>query len=194
MGTTTGTTEWLVRPVRPDEFEAWAQLYRGYADFYGWPTSEEQLRQVWAWIHDEHRVEALVAVPIADDREGADDGAGGAPVEAGPPVGLAHLREWVRPLRGVVCGYLDDLFVDPSARGRGAVDALFAAMSRLAAARGWPVIRWTTAEDNHRARAVYDRLAVRTSWVTYDMEIDAAPAATSRPDVGGGAPSQPLGT
>jgi hypothetical protein len=33
--------------------------------------------------------------------------------EIGEPRGLAHLREWVRPLRGVRSGYLDDLFVDP---------------------------------------------------------------------------------
>jgi hypothetical protein len=31
------------------------------------------------------------------------------------------------------------------------------------------VIRWITAENNYRARGVYDRLATRTNWVTYDL-------------------------
>ena len=152
------STAWIVRPVRESEFEAWTQLFRGYAEFYRWPTSDEHQRQIWQWIHQHHRVEALVAVEV-------DDGGH----EIGPPRALAHLREWVRPLRGAVCGYLDDLYVDPEVRGGGAVDALFAEINRLALERDWVVIRWTTADDNYRARASYDKVATRTTWITYDM-------------------------
>jgi ribosomal protein S18 acetylase RimI-like enzyme len=154
---------WVVRAVRRDEFEPWARLYRGYAAFYNWPTSDEHQRQIWGWIHDDGLVEALVAAPVDDDGN-----------ERGEIQGLAHLREWVRPLRGVKCGYLDDLFVDPDHRGSGAVDALYDAMRAIAAERGWPVIRWTTGDDNYRARAVYDKLATRTTWITYDMATDSA--------------------
>lgn len=150
---------WYVRPVQREEFEAWTRLYRGYAAFYDRPTSDEHQQQIWSWIHDERHIECLVAVPVDD-----------AGNETGEPQGLAHLRVWVRPLRGVMCGYLDDLFVDPDHRGSGVVDALFAAINQLAIERDWPVVRWTTADDNYRARAVYDQLAVRTSWITYDME------------------------
>ena len=153
-------TSWLVRPVRGDEVEAWSRLFAGYAAFYGVPTSPEHQRQVWGWIRDEGLVEALVAVPVDADGH-----------ETGAPLGLAHLRTWVRPLRGVVCGYLDDLYVDPSARGQGAVTALFDEIRRLAHERGWPTVRWTTAEDNYRARTVYDRIATRTAWVTYDLTV-----------------------
>jgi GNAT superfamily N-acetyltransferase len=149
---------WKVRPVRGDEFDPWAHLFQGYADFYQWPTSVEHQRTIWRWIHDERSVEALVAVPV--------DEAGN---EAGAPQGLAHLRQWVRPLRGVVCGYLDDLFVEPACRGSGVVDALFAEINRIARDRDWAVVRWTTADDNYRARSVYDRVAARTTWITYDM-------------------------
>jgi hypothetical protein len=131
---------WTVRPVRADEFEAWTRLFRGYADFYQCPTSDKHQRQIWSWIHDVRSVEALVAVPLAE-----------AGNESGEAQGLAHLREWVRPLRGVVCGYLD----------------------RLALERGWPVVHWTTADDNYPARSAYDRIAVRTTWLTYDMTAGA---------------------
>ena len=154
------TRNWKVRHVRADEFGPWTRLFRGYAEFYSWPTSDDHQRQIWGWIHEQRLVEALVAVEV--DADGA---------EIGAPCGLAHLREWVRPLRGVVCGYLDDLFVDPAVRGSGVVDAMFAEMSRLGVARGWPVIRWTTADDNYRARAVYDQRATRTTWITYDMAL-----------------------
>ncbi|HZX56456.1 MAG TPA: hypothetical protein VFE86_17340, partial [Ilumatobacteraceae bacterium] len=52
---------WNVRHVAKHEFEPWSRLFRGYADFYSWPTSEEHQRQIWSWIHDDHSVEALVA-------------------------------------------------------------------------------------------------------------------------------------
>jgi len=149
---------WMVRHVRADEFDAWTRLFRGYADFYNWPTSDDHQRRIWGWIHDDRTVEALVAVRV--------DAAGR---EIGAPEGLAHLREWVRPLRGAVCGYLDDLYVEPSVRGRGAVQALYAEMNRLARERGWAIIRWTTADDNYRARNFYDKVATRTTWITYDM-------------------------
>jgi GNAT superfamily N-acetyltransferase len=156
-----GATDWVVRPVRIDEFDAWTMLFRDYADFYQWPTSDEHQRKIWDWIHVDHRVEALVAVAI--DESGS---------EIGVPQGMAHLREWVRPLRGAVCGYLDDLFVAPEVRGSGAVDALFVAIRATAVERGWPVVRWTTGDDNYRARSAYDKLATRTTWITYDMTIE----------------------
>jgi hypothetical protein len=151
-------TDWKVRHVRAGEFDGWARLFQGYADFYRWPTSSEHQRTIWRWIHDDRSVEALVAVPV--------DATGD---ESGEPQGLAHLRQWVRPLRGVVCGYLDDLFVERAFRGSGAVEALFAEINRIALERDWALVRWTTADDNYRARSVYDRVATRTTWITYDM-------------------------
>ena len=56
------------------------------------------------------------------------------------------------------------------ARGLGAAEALIEAVRAEAKKRGWSVVRWITAEDNYRARAVYDRLAERTKWVTYDLK------------------------
>jgi RimJ/RimL family protein N-acetyltransferase len=149
---------WIVRRVSDHEYQPWTQLFRGYCDFYEWPTTDEHQQQIWSWIHERRLIDALVAVET--------DGAGN---ELGSPVGLAHLREWVRPLRGVLSGYLDDLYVEPSSRGKGAVEALFTAINRMALEREWSVVRWTTATDNARAQTVYKKVAVRTSWVTYDM-------------------------
>jgi ribosomal protein S18 acetylase RimI-like enzyme len=149
---------WIIRHVKINEFDAWSQLFRGYCDFYSWPTSDEHQHHIWSWIHEKKCVEALVAVEVDDEQREIDI-----------PRGLAHLREWVRPLRGTRGGYLDDLFVDPQHRGSGAVEALFGAINDTAVAREWSVVRWTTAEDNARAQAVYNKVASRTTWVTYDM-------------------------
>ena len=154
---------WTVRPVRDDEFAPWSELFRGYADFYRWELADGQEREIWSWIHEQHRIEAFVAVET--DTSGH---------EIGAPIGLAHPRMWDRPLRGTRNGYLDDLYVAPAARGTGVVDAIFRELDALARTRGWPVIRWTTAVDNVRAQHVYDRYATRTTWVTYDMDITVA--------------------
>jgi ribosomal protein S18 acetylase RimI-like enzyme len=69
----------------------------------------------------------------------------------------------------VKSGYLDDLFVDPELRGAGAVDAIFREINRMTLDRGCDVVRWTTADNNYRARGTYDKIALRTSWITYDM-------------------------
>ena len=57
----------------------------------------------------------------------------------------------------------------PPAR-RNCVD-LLKTFTDIGRSRGWTVIRWITAEDNARARKVYDRLATKTAWVTYDIKL-----------------------
>ena len=129
----------------------WDRLYAGYAAFYKVEQTAEMRDRTWTWIM-EGRIICLMALD-------AD----------GKPVGLAHIREFLRPLMSSVAGYLDDLYVDPDQRGAGTVQDLFDAAKALGQARGWSVLRWITREDNYRARAVYDRLATRTNWITYDL-------------------------
>lgn len=150
------TARWQVRPLAPEDRARWRRLYAAYAEFYAAPQSAEQTDRVWAWLMDpQHEVEGLVVHDAA-----------------GSVVGLAHVRAFARPLSATVGGFLDDLYVDPQARGTGAVDALLDALRARARERGWSVVRWITAQDNHRARAKYDQVAAATTWVTYDLRPD----------------------
>lgn len=144
-----------VRAVEAGDHADWARLYAGYADFYKVLQTDAMRATVWGWIHDPAgETEGLVAV----------DGGGRV-------IGITHFRPYRRPLSASVGGFLDDLFVDPAARGSGAAQALIAGVEAIGRARGWSVIRWITAADNARARVVYDRLAVATAWVTYDIKL-----------------------
>ena len=148
-----GGPPWQVRaPVAADEAR-WRELYGGYAHFYGVEQSAEQADIVWSWLQDPHH--ELGCLLVEDER--------------GRVVGLAHHRPFARPLAASTGCHLDDLFIEPAARGRGAVDALLGELRAMARTHGWSVVRWITAEDNHRGQAVYDRYADRTTWVTYDM-------------------------
>ena len=143
------------RPLTPEDRAAWDRLYGGYADFYGVAQTPAMRDTVWGWLHDpDHEVNGFVA---------ENDG--------GEVIGLTHYRPFASPLRAITNCFLDDLFVDPQARGSGAAQALIAAVEAEARTRGWGVVRWITAEDNYRARGVYDRLATRTPWVTYDIKL-----------------------
>jgi len=144
-----------VVPLAPGHRAAWERLSAGYAAFYGVEQTEAMRARVWGWLMDpEHEVKGLVALD-----------------KAGEPVGLAHYRPFARPLRAAHGGFLDDLFVDPRLRGRGVADPLIEAVAAIGRERGWTVIRWITADDNHRGRGVYDRLATRTMWITYEKAL-----------------------
>lgn len=146
----------VVRPLTDADEARWRELFRGYRAFYKLMEDETVISTVWEWLNDPaHECNALVAE------------------DAGRIVGLAHYRTFSRPSTGTVGIWLDDLFTDPEARGRGAGRALIGTLTNIADAQGRSVVRWITAEDNHQAQVLYNQVATRTSWVTYD----AAPAA-----------------
>lgn len=143
-----------VRPVSQTDKADWDTLYSAYAEFYHVEQTAEMRDRVWEWLFDKaEECEGLVA-----EKDGA-------------VIGIAHFRPFARPLASARGLFLDDLFVSPSARGSGAADALIDEIRTEAKARGCTVIRWITAEDNYRARSVYDRMAERTAWVTYDVKV-----------------------
>lgn len=142
--------------VGPDErlHADWRRLYDGYATFYKRQMTDEIAAAVWSWITDlEHELEGVLA--LCD----------------GEAVGLAHFRRMPSPLRGADIGFLDDLFVAPEGRGQGVAEALFAQLRDVAGNRGWDIVRWITADDNYRARAVYDKLSSKTTWNLYEMKV-----------------------
>jgi GNAT superfamily N-acetyltransferase len=55
------------------------------------------------------------------------------------------------------------LFTDPASRGSGVATALPEAIKQLAKDRDLGVVRWITADDNHTAQSVYDKVATRTT-------------------------------
>ncbi len=133
----------------------WYELYRGYAEFYQVPMNDEIMDNVWSWIHDE--ANPFYAIVAKDENDSL--------------LGFMHFRAMPSPLRGTTVGFLDDLFVIPKARGKGVVTALYDELKKQGKAKGWPLIRWITAENNYRARAVYDGLSNKTHWVTYQLDL-----------------------
>ena len=68
---------------------------------------------------------------------------------------------------------MNDLYVDPSARGSGLAEALIEACAQRAREHGARALTWETALDNARAQAVYERVGGRSSrWLSYSLALD----------------------
>jgi GNAT superfamily N-acetyltransferase len=66
---------------------------------------------------------------------------------------------------------MNDLFVNPAARGRGVGRALIEASVAIARERGADHLEWSTGTDNLTAQRLYDSTgAVRSSWFSYEIE------------------------
>jgi GNAT superfamily N-acetyltransferase len=149
-------SEIVVTPFRADDRARWAELWRGYLDFYETSLPDS--------IYD-HTWERLMA-PGPIFGFGARLGDAAAPL-VGITHYLFHEHAWSpKP----VC-YLQDLFVDASLRGTGCGRALIERVGEVARERGCLRLYWSTKEDNATARLLYDRLAKFNGFIRYDYAL-----------------------
>lgn len=145
----------MIRAIAPADRAAWERLFTAYGVFYETQFTDEVIAAVWVLLLEPGSgVDALVA-----EQDGA-------------VVGFAHYRSHPDTFTGGRDWFLDDLYVDPDARGAGHATALIehvAGLARNAGPAG--TLRWITAADNERAQRVYDRIATKTTWVTYEMRL-----------------------
>lgn len=90
-------------------------------------------------------------------------------------VGFALYYDLPEAISGRRAGQLDDLFVDPDARGQGVAQALIAKIVDEGRSRGWIHLRWMV-PDGSPAAALYDRIAERAPWRNYVVRIDTSMA------------------
>ena len=148
---------WTVLPVRWDDFAELLPLVRAYCDFYEVAPPDNDLRALFTALADDPRNEGVQLLARGED---------------GRAAGFATVYwSWSTAQAGRI-GVLNDLFVAPEARGRGAAEALIAASVEECWLRGAGQLSWQTAPDNHRAQRVYDRVgATREQWVDYFLVV-----------------------
>jgi GNAT superfamily N-acetyltransferase len=146
----------MIARVREEDLQDLLPLMRAYCDFYEVAPSDDALL-------------AMSRVLIEDPaREGVqilarDDGTRRA-------IGFATIFWTWSTLNAARIGVMNDLFVDPAARGAGAADALIAACREQAREHGAVWLGWQTAKDNLRAQKVYDRVGgERSEWIDYGL-------------------------
>jgi GNAT superfamily N-acetyltransferase len=146
--------EFLIRPIRAEDYESWLPLWDGYNAFYGRSGASalpiETTRTTWSrFLDPEEPVHALVA-----DRRGE-------------LLGLVHyLFHRSTISTGPVC-YLQDLFTSPTARGGGVGGALIQAVYSEARRASASRVYWHTHETNKTAQQLYNKVAESSGFVVY---------------------------
>src|SRR5262245_14927994 len=144
-----------IRPAREDEIEEMLPLIRAYCEFYETEPQDEGLR-------------GMVRTLITDPSQGAVFVAR----HDGKAVGFATLDWKWSSLKAARMGYLEDLFVDPEARGKGIADALIEVCADRCRELGMPAMAWLTAPDNLRAQQVYNRAGAQfDTCLEYDLPL-----------------------
>ena len=142
----------IVRPIEEGDRDAWAPLFVAYGAFYETVFTDEIVASTWRRLLDEdEKIDGLVAE--------MDGGV----------VGFAHYRSHPDTFSTGRDWFLDDLYVDPAARSNGVAAALIEHIVELMRAAGPGSLRWITAESNERAQRLYDRVARRSTWITYEI-------------------------
>lgn len=143
-----------IRPVTRLDYEQWLPLWNGYNAFYG-RAGETALppditQMTWSRFFDAYEpMHALVAE------------------SEGRLIGLTHYI-FHRSTTSIQPNcYLQDLFTDGAARGKGVGRALINGVYEAAKRAGSPRVYWLTHETNHMAMQLYDKVAEKSGFVMY---------------------------
>jgi GNAT superfamily N-acetyltransferase len=147
-----------VRAVARTDFPQWLPLWHGYNAFYGRAGSTALAADVTAatWKRFFTPSEPMHALVAETD---------------GKLVGLVHYLFHRSTIHLEPVCYLQDLFTDAQARGRGVATALIRAVYVAARAAGSQRVYWHTHESNTTAQALYDKLADRSGFIVYRAQV-----------------------
>jgi GNAT superfamily N-acetyltransferase len=141
-----------IKPLIAADRAAWEPLARGYKAFYETEIADSEYDAAWQRLLHDSRLVGLAAW------------------QGGVLTGIVHALFHTSTWADEVC-YLQDLFVTEAARGQGAAAALIDAVATAARQRKSARLYWLTHTDNHRARALYDRVAVNKGFIRYDLNL-----------------------
>ena len=142
-----------VTALEPNDRPRWTELWRAYLAFYDTILPQEVYDHTWFRIIADESIHGLAA-----RRDGS-------------LIGITHFLYHAHGWTLAHACYLQDLFVEPAARGSGAGRALIEAVAAKARLHGADRLYWTTQADNAAARQLYDRLARTRGFIKYDYPL-----------------------
>ncbi len=143
-----------IRSAEPADFEQWLPLWEGYNAFYRRTVPSEVTRMTWSRFFDAYEpMHAIVAE------------------QQGRLFGLVHYLFHRNTAMIAPTCYLQDLYTETAARGRGVGRALIEAVYERAQAAGSPRVYWMTQESNTTARMLYDKVAENSGFIQYRRQF-----------------------
>lgn len=159
-----------IRPPAAADRPQWQRLWEEYLHFYQHEPDPVSTGHLWArLLDDEDLVEGLIA-----------ESEGGL-------VGIVHFFPHPSTWQPKPVCYLQDLYVDSVERGQGVGRLLIQEVVERAREAGWSHVYWQTAEDNTRARRLYDQLTgASTGFIVYQLPVSKIGNPEGTRLVGGG--------
>lgn len=143
-----------IRELKETDKDRWLELWAGYLEFYKSNLSPEQTEFTWKrLIKNEQEMYGFVA----ENENGV--------------IGFTHCLFRPSTWTETDYCYLEDLFVDPSIRGKGVGRALMNRVIELAKAKNSKRVYWTTQEFNKTARVLYDSITSVSEFVQYRLPL-----------------------
>lgn len=145
-----------IRPVNAKDEMVWKEMWIMYNNFYGANITEEITSSIWSRILNKS---SAISALIAEDNNG---------VVLGFANYVLHEYTWSS---GLAC-LMDDIFVIPKLRGRGAAKLLIETLINMAKENRWTRVYWMTREGNAAARSLYDKFCYNDGFVRYTISLN----------------------
>lgn len=149
-----GAEELVCTPITPVEVVIAAPLFDLYRQFYQ-QTPDLALATQFLMERITKAQSVLILARRADQ-----------------PVGFTQLYPIFSSVRARSAWLLNDLYVHASARRQGVASALLRAAARFASDQGAAWLSLETAQDNHAAQMLYQRLGWRAQWQVQHYQLD----------------------
>ena len=144
----------IIRAITSAHYKLWEPLWVGYLEFYEKTLSQEVTDFTWKRLSTTREIEGFLALNPEGDALGL----------------VQFLYHSSSSNMGGNC-YLQDLFVIPAARGQRVGRRLIAAVAQAARKKGAALVYWQTEEFNGTARRLYERVAKRSPFIRYQIEL-----------------------
>lgn len=150
--------DFAIRPISCSDRKLWEPLWASYQSFYDRSLSQEMIDYTWRRLNESGEIDGFLAI-----------------ARTGEALGLIHYL--LHPATSTMGGncYIPDLFVIPSARRRGVGRKLIAAVVEAARERHAAVVYWQTEDFNGPARRLYERIAKRSPFIRYQIDLSPLP-------------------
>lgn len=145
----------VVTEFRVEDRDRWSELWTAYLKFYKTSLSADIFDSTW---------ERMIS------KSGTLRGVGIRETESGPLLGIVHYLVHETAWTPKKMCYLQDLFVDPSMRGKGLARTLIETVAKNAKELDCYRCYWLTQEENTQARILYDKVGRLSGFVRYDFD------------------------
>ena len=144
----------MIRPLNKSDYAQWRALWDQYLVFYEHVLEESQTQLTFQRLTEqEPEIHGLV---LEVD---------------GVVLGFSHSSFTSSTWAQNKDLYLEDLFVDPSQRGKGYGRALIEATAEFAKQHGSRKLYWQTHRNNQTAQQLYQNLAKKSEFVIYEKGL-----------------------